>query len=246
MTDALSVTEISMANDMLRMHSISHNLANATTPGFSRDVVSQTAFQDLVDLHRTDDGGNLEVVPVSVPRLETSVDYRPGSLHYTGNALDLAIENGGYLEITTDSGVAYTKRGSLRLDSDGRLVTAQGYPVNFSSGEGRLTTSNPVINENGEVTDGAHLIGRLAIVSFGKDTRFSNIGDGLIQPEEGGTIEKTANARVRQGFQETANVDMTMETVRMVETVRHFEASQKVIKAYDDLMDNSLRILGDF
>jgi flagellar basal body rod protein FlgG len=36
------------------------------------------------------------------------------------------------------------------------------------------------------------------------------------------------------------------EMVRMIETMRHFEASQKVVQAYDGILDKAISKLGDF
>jgi len=34
--------------------------------------------------------------------------------------------------------------------------------------------------------------------------------------------------------------------VQMIETMRHFETSQRLIKGYDDLLDTTIRTLGDY
>ena len=49
-----------------------------------------------------------------------------------------------------------------------------------------------------------------------------------------------------QGKLEASNVDSTQEMVRMLETFRHFETSHRVLQAYDDIRDKTIRNLGQF
>ena len=51
--------------------------------------------------------------------------------------------------------------------------------------------------------------------------------------------------RVRQGYVEASNVVPMREMVRLIETMRHFEASQRVVRSYDDMMDRAFSLLGE-
>jgi len=51
---------------------------------------------------------------------------------------------------------------------------------------------------------------------------------------------------MRSGYQESSNVNSSQEMVRMTETVRHFEAMQKIMQGYGDSLDNSIKKLGEF
>ncbi|MCK7581360.1 MAG: hypothetical protein MZV65_40825 [Chromatiales bacterium] len=33
--------------------------------------------------------------------------------------------------------------------------------------------------------------------------------------------------------------------VRMIETMRHFESSQRLLRGYDDMMDRAINVLGE-
>ena len=65
------------------------------------------------------------VKTVGTPRLMTQ-----GSLVQTGKDYDVAIRGEGFFQITLPDGrTAYSRDGSFELDSQGRIVTAQGNVV---------------------------------------------------------------------------------------------------------------------
>jgi flagellar basal body rod protein FlgG len=48
------------------------------------------------------------------------------------------------------------------------------------------------------------------------------------------------------GFVEGSNVDSPREMMQLLETVRHFEAFQKLTQTYDELHEKAARHLGEF
>src|SRR3954447_12688941 len=101
MHDGIAMTAASMSDDMSRLATISHNLANATTPGFKKDIPVTRAFVDYIQAA----GGKAEPVFVTtLPVTDTVVDSRAGSLHYTGGSLDVALEGNGYFELQSEQG----------------------------------------------------------------------------------------------------------------------------------------------
>jgi fagellar hook-basal body proteins len=60
----------------------------------------------------------------------TARDFTQGSLQQTGNNLDVAISGNGFLQVTMPDGTTgYTRDGSLKLDSQGQIVTNNGFVV---------------------------------------------------------------------------------------------------------------------
>src|SRR5262249_23664187 len=56
--------------------------------------------------------------------------FTQGQFSQTNNPLDLVIEGRGFFQVRRPSGeLAYTRAGSLHLDRDGNLVTAEGNPI---------------------------------------------------------------------------------------------------------------------
>ena len=131
---ALHTAATGMKAQELNVQVISNNIANMRTTGYKRQ---RAEFQDLLYEHvrrvgtQTSDQGNqlpagvelgAGVKTVGTPRLMTQ-----GSLVQTGKDYDVAIRGEGFFQITLPDGrTAYTRDGSFELDSQGRIVTAQG------------------------------------------------------------------------------------------------------------------------
>src|ERR1700736_3799485 len=134
---ALDTAATGMAAMDLKVQVIAGNIANMSTTGFK----SQRAeFQDLIYEHvqrvgaQASDQGNIlpvgielgsGVKTVGTPRLMTQ-----GTLQQTGNTLDVAIQGEGFFKILMPDGTfSYTRDGSFKMDAQGRVVNAQGNPV---------------------------------------------------------------------------------------------------------------------
>lgn len=133
---------------------IANNLANADTLGFKKDSVSFREF--LAAEEREQVGADIPRGPVKdkdfypldgkdqsfVVVDATYSHFRPGPLKVTNGTLDVAIEGPGFFEVSTPSGIRYTRQGSFKLATDGRLVTSDGFPV-LASQPGGLAAEIP-------------------------------------------------------------------------------------------------------
>lgn len=236
MADALSIIAASMAADQQRVATISHNLANATTPAFRRELSVTRPFVDLLD------STGLQA-PLPQPR--TQLDLRPGTLRATANALDVALEGEGWFEVLTPEGPAYTRRGDFQLDARGVLVSRQGHPVMGTSGEISLLGNGPVrIDDQGRIFEGERSAGQLRVVRFDDTAALVGQGEGLFRADAA-AAQPLERAAVRQGHLENANVQTVAEMVRLIETMRRFEASQKLVQGIDDVLGRAIRTLGE-
>jgi flagellar basal-body rod protein FlgF len=236
MIDALTAASGSMAQDIARLSTISQNLTNTTTPAYKREVPFEQALQRA---------GAEEAY--GLPAAQASaVDQRHGTLRFTGNPLDLALDGDGFFEVQTESGMAYTRRGDFRVDANGRLVTQGGQLVQGLGGPLQLSTAAPTIERDGRILDGEKLIGQLKLVSFGHPEQLTRTGGGLFQAAEAPTVLSDGATKVRQSHLEASNVNVASEMVKLVETMRHFEATQKVVQGVDEMMERALRKLGEF
>lgn len=240
MVDAIGTAVASMSNDIARMSVIGQNLANAATAGYRRELAVAVPFSDVLA------GGAGGAVSAPLPGVDRIHDFRPGTLQSTGNPLDLAIEGDGFFELQTDAGPRYTRQGNFRLDALGRLVTEAGFPVMGDAGEIVLRSGEASIDRLGRISEGDRPAGALRVVRFTDPRALAHVGAGLYAATEGSALRGDGYAQVRQGFLEGSNVNSTQEMVKMIETVRHFEAGQKVIQAYDDMLARAFAKLGDF
>jgi len=241
--DTIAMIESGMQSDVQRLHVISQNLANLSTAGFKREVTVTRAFNDY--LHAGVTGTGLQATGFAQPVVTTTTDQSTGPLKYSSNPLDVAVEGDGYMVVAAPWGEAYTRQGNLQIDASGRLVTSGGLAVLGISGEIHLSGSTPRIDQEGNVYDGTQLVDRLRVVQAPDPSTLVRVGGGLFANEAPGSVEEATNYRVRQGYTEAANVVSMHEMIKMIETVRHFEASQKLARGYDDMLDRAINLLGE-
>src|SRR3970282_956979 len=133
---ALWTAASGMQAQQLTLDVVANNLANVQTAGFKR---SRVDFQDLV-YETLQAPGATSAQGQEIPSgfqvghgsraVATQRLFIKGELQQTGNALDLAIEGEGFFQIQQPSGdTAYTRAGAFKKDSQGRVVTSDGFPL---------------------------------------------------------------------------------------------------------------------
>lgn len=247
MANAIGISELGLINDMRQLEMISHNLANANTAGFKRDI-AVARFADLMVEQLAANSrstSSFEDQPF-VPNVTTWVDHQAGALRHTGNALDLAIEGDGYFELADAAGVAYTRQGSFSLDASGRLVSDQGLVLNGVNGAIRLTSATPRIDQQGRVWEGEQLAGQLKVVQFPDQSKLQKIGKAMIRAQSTHAAQTMDDVSIRQGHLEASNVVVVEEMIKMMSMLRHFETTQRVIKGYDEILGTAIDTIAEF
>ena len=134
---ALHTAATGMAAQELSVQVISNNIANLRTTGFKKQTAE---FQDLVYQHISRVGAQAStqgtILPIGidigggVKTVGTPRSMTQGTLSQTGNDLDLAITGEGFFKILMpDGSFQYTRDGTFQMDNTGRIVNAQGNPV---------------------------------------------------------------------------------------------------------------------
>lgn len=104
-----------------RLDIIGNNIANASTVGAK---ASRAEFAALVS---SAGSASSEGEGIGVAVSNVSQQFTQGSINITGNNLDVAINGGGFFQITTTEGKsAYTRDGQFKLDRQGYVVTNLG------------------------------------------------------------------------------------------------------------------------
>ncbi len=110
---------------------IGNNIANVNTTGFKSsrvefaDTLSQ--LQQAGSLANEATGTvNPTQVGLGVKVAATQLSQTPGAALVTNQTTDVAIEGDGYFVIRDDQAQLYTRAGSFRFDSTGRLVNPSG------------------------------------------------------------------------------------------------------------------------
>ncbi|WP_346949153.1 flagellar basal-body rod protein FlgG, partial [Dyella sp.] len=231
-----------------------NNLANANTTGFKS---SRASFQDLMYQNVRQPGGQTTEQTQSPSGLMLGTGVRvvgseklftQGNPQQTGNALDLAIQGRGFLQVTQPDGtVAYTRDGSLHLDQNGQLVTASGYQLDPAIVVPQNAQS-VTIGTDGTVS--ATLPGQAAPQTIGTVQLADFINPAGLQPSGDNLYLETASSgapqigqpglnglgTVTQGSLESSNVNVVEQMVDMIETQRTYEMNSKAISAADSML----------
>jgi len=241
LTNALTAVVHSMQGDLRYMETISQNMVNIATPGYRRSIPLSQPFGELMQAAGPD-----KAAARAAPALTSVLDLSTGPLKQTNKAWDIAITGEGYFEIGTAQGPAYTRAGDFRLDASGRLVTQGGMPVQGMSGDIILNGPNASIDHAGNIVQDEVRIGQIKIVRFTDAKALVKTASGLLQPAspDNGTVE--AKAELQVGYLEQSNVTPMREMVLMMETTRHFEATQKLFQGYDEMLGSAIQKLGQF
>ncbi len=211
----------------LQMDTISDNLANVNTPGFKKENMS---FKDYLINPQVPDIEEEERDMSTLSAEKT--DFSEGSIFKTSNSLDLCIEGQGFIAL---EGNRFTKRGDLKLTSDGFLTTANGIKVLGEKGPIRLTREQMQgtmkIDGEGRIYVNGEQVNALKVVDFPENAALVKMGAGVFYWK--GAVVKS-DAGVKQGYLEASNVDVVKEMVRLIDALREYETYQKAIQTFDE------------
>ncbi|WP_457336329.1 flagellar basal-body rod protein FlgF [Rhizobacter sp. P5_C2] len=212
---------------MQRQDTLSHNLANASTPGFKSELAAFRAVPVLGS------GASTRVYA-----LETTPGYdaTPGPVTATGRNLDVAVKGNSWLSVQALDGTeGYTRGGSLDISADGTLTTRSGLPALGDGGPIQVPANTEIsIGADGTVSakgiDGKiTAVGKLKLVTATEDTPLERGTDGLFR-SAGGDLQADPNARVQDGALEGSNVSPIETMVSMIAAARQFESQMKMLQ----------------
>ncbi len=172
---------------------------------------------------------------------EVRTNFEQGQIQPTGNSFDLALRDKGFFCIETPEGERYTRSGDFTKDSEGYLVTKEGYKVLGEAGYIKIDGSNMTVNEDGELYSDSERVDKLKLVDFDDYKALRKEANGLIRIEEGTDAEPAATVgKIQQGSLEGSNVNSVKEMVDMLTMMRTYEANQKMIKIHDELIGKAV------
>lgn len=257
MQDILRVTQAAMEQDAARLKHIAMNVANASTPGYRRQVHTGHAIgtfdQVMAQSHVGKDAAARQ--PAMAPVSELMVAVQAGRLQKSERALDMALTGPGYFVVKTPAGIAYTRNGQFKRDEAGRLVTIQGgHTVQGTGGDVLLKGEQAVMNAQGFLKDAGDESSQgqqLLIQQFPSTVELTHAESGLLRLARPEALSELPIAKaldgqsVRQFQLEGSNVDGLQETLDTMATMRHFEALHRLTQAVDDMLGTSIKKLGE-
>jgi flagellar basal-body rod protein FlgF len=224
MDRGLYIAASGMLAEQIRQDQIANDLANASTPGYKADRTSQRTFNDLL-LQNSATGATIGPQSTAVQVDKIVTDFAAQPVKDTGEPLDFAIVGDGFFAVQTPQGTRYTRNGQFSLDAQSRLTTAAGDPVLDANGR-TITATNGRVDPR-----------RLGVVALNNPRKQ---GDSLVT----GTPAGAATGTVRGGALEASGANAAQSMVDMIDSMRAFEAGQKVIQAIDDTLGKAAQQVG--
>jgi flagellar basal-body rod protein FlgG len=245
-----------MIGQQFNIDTIANNLANVNTTGFKQD---RADFEDL--LYQTErlagtPATEQTVIPTGiqvghgVKPAATQKLFFQGALQSTGNPSDIAIEGEGFFRILQyDGSYAYTRDGSFKIDSNGQMVTSNGYrllpdivlPEGFQpetlsiSQDGRVTVK---VNGGNDPVE----VGQIETYRFVNPAGLEAVGDNLLRVTNAsgeaipGRPGFEGMGKTVQGYLEMSNVSVVKEMVNMIVAQRAYELSSRAIQTSDSML----------
>jgi flagellar basal-body rod protein FlgG len=247
-----------MIGQQANIDTISNNLANVNTAGFKK---MRADFEDL--LYQTVKTAGTPatedtVVPVGVQMghgvklAATQRMFTQGALQNTENATDMAITGEGFFRIQMyDGSWAYTRNGAFEVDSDGRMVSSNGYwllpdiimPENFLpetitvSQDGRVSVIVSDINNNEPIQ-----IGQLELYRFPNPVGLTAVGENLFKVTNAsgdpipGRPGYEGMGKIQHKMLEMSNVSVVREMVDLIVAQRAYEFNSRTIQTSDNML----------
>ena len=200
-----------------RLDTIANNIANANTAGFKKQ--DQVFNEYLTANEKPPDVIQVPRIPASIESFYdtqggdksyvnskgTYTDFTQGAMRPTGNNLDLGLEGEGFFEILTPQGIRLTRNGAFRIDSTGRLINQQGYPV-LREGQGQDPTQRIItidegaratISYEGDIFANSNQVASLSIVEPNNKDALQKVGQSLysVKPNYGEVLRDVASIK---------------------------------------------------
>jgi len=254
MIRSLWVARTGLDAQQTQLDVIANNLANVSTNGFKR---GRAVFEDLLYQTMRQPGAQSSQqtqVPTGLQLgtgarvVSTARILTQGNLQKTDGSLDIAVSGNGFFQIQLPDGTTgYTRDGSFQRDSQGQVVTSDGYPLlpNITIPADALSISiandgtvsvtqqgSAAVTELGTIQL-ATFVNPSGLLSVGQNLFLETAASGAPTPNTPGT---NGAGVLNQGYVETSNVNVAEELVTMIQTQRAYELNSKVISTSDSML----------
>ncbi len=252
---ALYTAASGMMAQELNVQVISNNIANVRTNGYKRQRVH---FQDMVyeNLRRAGSATSEQGTQVpagtfigsGVKTVATGRIMSQGNMSQTDKEYDLAVRGDGFFRVRLPDGrSAYTRDGSFERDSQGQLVTKDGYIVepgiNIPQNASSFTVSSAgQIQALVPGQTAPQDLGQMQLSRFVNRVGLESIGDNLFVETAGSgpAIEGAPGSEgfgsLQQASLEESNVNAVVEISSLIAAQRAYEMNSRVVSASDQMM----------
>lgn len=241
---------------------ISNNMVNLQTPGYKRDKMVSTTFQEEM-LYRTGKRYKENPEPLATTSKirtadRTYVSYEQGGFEETDGIFDVALSGEGFFVINTANGPAYTRNGSFPVDDEGylalnnlgRVLGTDGQPIQIDNENFTINSRGviSVVETQGDDEDGGESettvreMGTLQVVDFEDYEQLHKEDYGLYTTNQ--EARNVENPSVLWKILERSNVDMMEEMTSMITSQRALQSAAQVLKMYDQMLSKAVTDVG--
>lgn len=234
-----TTTYIALSGEFARdqeMAVMANNIANMSSPGFKSE---RMRFEEFL---ASAAGGSASSY---VTQAGNNHDMSAGPINQTGNPLDLAINGAGWFAVTTADGTEYTRDGHLELDTQGELVTSDGYQLQGDGGAPIVVPANsgPItVAPDGTVSTPQGQIGHIPLVTFDNPEAMTAEGNNLYNSSE--APQPVTNQQIMQGALEGSNVQPVLAITQLMSSAREMTAAKNFADAENTRLQTAIQRLG--
>jgi flagellar basal-body rod protein FlgF len=206
------------------MSLVANNVANANTAGYR---AQNPLFEEYVSKERYDKND------LSMVYDEGQYDStQAGTIQLTGNPYDVALSGPGFIGIKAPSGeTQYTRAGNFTVNNNNELVTSSGFKVAGPGGDGITIpdgTKEVKITDEGEVAADGNVVGRIGVFEFDNLQNLRPEGNTLYSSKD--PARPATETKMIQGSLEGSNVNAIQETTRMIEILRTYQSTMRMVQ----------------
>jgi flagellar basal-body rod protein FlgG len=254
MLRSLMTAASGMKAQQMQVDTIANNIANVNTSGFKRSRLSfkSLLYQTIREPGATSASGQQDATGLQIGSgTEVSSSqkiFEQGNIELTGGQLDLAIEGEGFFQVINGAGeLLLTRSGNFRLDSTGRVVTTEGYPLSDNillpqdvtgfniTRDGQLTY---YIREGDLGTQGGLLQLYRVPNPSGLKAQGGNYYTETLSSGPVSALPAAINGtgEIVQGALERSNVETVNELVGLIVAQRNYEVNSRAIRVSDEML----------
>ena len=145
----------------------------------------------------------------------------------------------------TPAGLRYTRGGNFVRETDGRLITADGFAVMGAAGAITLPVGPVTVMSDGTLRVGQTVVAKLKVVEFASDGDITRETGTRFRATDGATPIEAIDTRLNGGMLEHSNASVIDRMATMTEVMRSFEMLQKGIAVLmNDIDGRAINELG--
>lgn len=253
MIRAMRTAASGMFAQQMQVDALANNISNANTTGFKREALSFRSLLYRTYRHAGGTGGQNQSNPTGLQigsGVEVSSSHRlqvQGDLELTGRELDISISGNGYFALQMPNGeLRYTRDGSFRSDSNGAVVSVDGFllqpPLTIPPGVTDVTIDQVGIVSGRTEDGGTAQLGEVRLYTFPNNAGLEATGSNLFveTPSSGPAVARQpgdpGTGLLRQGFLERSNVQVVEELIALISAQRNYEVNSRTIRVGDEML----------